>query len=68
MTNSISKGVVYEFYKDTKKKGGIKLKGIFEGKVISYNPQTIIQLRDIKEKSTLYNISIDYLKETEKKI
>lgn len=62
MTNSISKGKIYQF----KGKNGL-LKGIFEGKVISYNSETIIQIRDIKDSSILYNIKIDILEEIWKK-
>ena len=56
--SGISKGVVYEF--ETKE--GIKI-GIFEGKVIKFSPETIVQLRDIKEEGVLYNVKMEILKE-----
>ncbi len=58
MINSINKGKTYKFKTDE----GFKI-GIFEGKIISYNPKTIIQLRDTKNKSILYNVKMDILKE-----
>ncbi len=56
--SGISKGKIYSFIG----KNGIKI-GIFEGKVISYNPDTIVQIRDIADTSTLYNVKMELLKE-----
>lgn len=55
---NLGEGKTYKF----KTEEGFKI-GIFEGKIISYNPQTIVQLRDLKNKSILYNVKMNILKE-----
>ena len=56
--SGVSKGKSYSFMS----KEGLKI-GIFEGKVISYNPYTIVQIRDITDENILYNVKMELLKE-----
>jgi len=64
MINGISQGKIYEF---EDKEKGIILKGIFTGKVITYNPSTIVQLKDIEKEGVFYNVKMEILKEGFKK-